>query len=108
VLTEIRSAIYLNICYNEIKLLIVDRIGGDMDAIRKIVNSDELVSVVDIPKSLSGKRVELIILPVAGRKSGKTGAGSGYGILKQYANPDLIATEDSAWANSAKAKHAVR
>jgi hypothetical protein len=79
-----------------------------MDAIRKIVNSDELVSVVDIPKSLCGKRVELIILPVAARKSGKMNAGSGYGILKQYANPNLIATEANAWANAAKAKHAVR
>jgi hypothetical protein len=66
-----------------------------MDAIRKIVNSDELVSVVDIPKSLCGKRVELIILPVADHESEKTRTGSGYGILKQYANPDLIATEDT-------------
>jgi hypothetical protein len=83
--------------------------GGDMEAIRKIVNSDELVSVVDMPKSLCGRQVELIILPVTGREKKKTGARrSGYGILKQYANPDLIATENDAWANSAKAKHAIR
>jgi hypothetical protein len=79
-----------------------------MDAIRKIVNSDELASVVDIPKSLCGKRVELIILPIADRESEKTRKGSAYGILKQYANPDLIETEDSAWTNSVKAKYAVR
>jgi hypothetical protein len=101
-------AVSTGICYNETKLQTVDRIGDDMDAIRKIVNSDELVSVVDIPKSLRSKSVELIILPVANRERKETSKGAGYGILKQYANPDLIAMEDEAWAKMVKEKHAVR
>jgi hypothetical protein len=66
---------------------------NDMNAIRKIVNNDELISVVDIPESLRNRRVELIILPVVDREPRRISKGSGYGILKQYANPDLIATE---------------
>jgi hypothetical protein len=45
-----------------------------MDAIRKIVNSDDLTA---------------------------------FGILKKYANPELIPQEDGVWAVAVKAKHAI-
>ena len=72
------------------------------------MKSNELISVVDIPKSLLNKRVELIILPVDDGMRKKTHNNSVYGVLKKYANPALIASENSAWATASKEKHALR
>jgi hypothetical protein len=79
-----------------------------MDAIRKIVNSDELISVVSIPKSLQNKQVELIILPVDEQPRKRARQTSAYGILKKYSNPDLIASEEGAWESAVQEKYALR
>jgi hypothetical protein len=79
-----------------------------MDAIRKIINSDKLISVVNIPKSLRDKQVELIILPVADRGREQPSTKKGFGILKKYAKPELIASEDGAWATAIREKYALR
>jgi thiamine pyrophosphate-dependent acetolactate synthase large subunit-like protein len=79
-----------------------------MEAIRKIVNGDRLAAVVDIPKSFQNKQVELIILPVDEKSREKTPHKSSYGILKKYANPALITSEDGAWNAAANEKYALR
>ena len=78
-----------------------------MDAIRKIVNSDVLVSVVDIPASLKNRQVEIIILPVSDTMQKRYRKESSYGILRSYANKDLITSEDGAWEKAAGDKYAL-
>ena len=79
-----------------------------MEIVRKIINGDELVSIVNMPKSLLGRKVELIILPVNSNVRKKTRTNSTYGILKKYANPELAVEEDGAWASAIKEKYAIR
>ena len=79
-----------------------------MEVVRKIINRDELASIVDIPKSFQSRKVELLILPFDENVQKKTRKKSTYGILKKYANPALIAKEDGAWSAAMKEKHAIR
>jgi len=60
-----------------------------------------------MPKSLLGRKVELIILPADSNVRKKTRSNSAYGILKKYANPELV-VEDGAWASAIKEKYAIR
>jgi hypothetical protein len=79
---------------------------GRMDAIRKIVDSDVLRSFIKIPTSLKNRKVEIIILPVDDIVRDTSKKRSAYGILKEYANPELSAIEPSAWQDAMKTKYA--
>lgn len=85
-----------------------------MEAFRKIIDSEHLTLVIDLPESLRYRDVEVIVLPrmegdeVVPRKK-KTGDRSGImslkGILKDKADPELRKLEKDAWAQAAAEKH---
>lgn len=74
--------------------------------VRKVANSDILADIIDIPKELKNKKVEIIILPyenasnsdVLSKKSLK-------GALAKYKNKDLQEKENGAWASAAEEKY---
>ena len=69
-----------------------------MDYIHQIINSNKLDGIFDLPVSLKGKTVEVIILPVpAAIEKTNTNKKTSFGCLKEYANTALIPEEDGAW-----------
>ena len=68
-----------------------------METIRKIVDSSELSSVIDLPESMQLGRVEIIVMPLLAEKHSKKGVKSMKGILKNFANPNLIMQEKGVW-----------
>lgn len=75
-----------------------------MEFLRVIKDSNDLAKVLDIPKGLRNRKVEVIILPyqetkeVAERKSLR-------GALSKYKNEELRAMESGAWSKAAVEKH---
>ena len=78
-----------------------------VEFVRKIVNSDVLMSILDLPEELKSRRVEIIVLPFDENSTQKQSdkSKSLMGALKEYANPDLLETEKNAWAKAAGDKH---
>lgn len=75
-----------------------------MDFVRKVVNSNVLADIIEIPEQLKNKRVEIIILPydnvdnadnVSIRKAKKA-----RGLLQKYRNKELQSLENTAWAKA--------
>lgn len=80
-----------------------------MRAVRKIVDSEKLMTIVDLPKGMRTGKLELIILPTTAvdTASQKTGdPASMLGRLREYANPDLIPLEEGAWERHVAEKYA--
>ena len=67
-----------------------------MEAIRKILDAERILPIIDLPDHMRNRQVEVIILPVDEEK-GSSGK-SMKGFLRRYANPDFIALEKQAWA----------
>ena len=68
-----------------------------MEAIRKIVDSAKLSSVIELPKSMQLGRVEIIVMPLLDEKHSPKSAKSMKGVLKNFANPTLVAQEKDVW-----------
>lgn len=73
-----------------------------MDFVRKVVNSTDLINIIDLPNSLINRKVEILIIPIDEnkKKSGKKKSLAGF--LSKYANSDLIGKEDDVWLKEAK------
>lgn len=84
-----------------------------MTAVRKVVDSNTLTELFDLPPDFKGKKIEVILFPVEEpqeeKKSmmdaSKTVKHSAYGRLRAYANPSLISEESEAWEKEAAEKH---
>ena len=77
-----------------------------MEAVREIVRAQGRQVTVTVPRSLEGRDVEVIVLPIGlprARRQRRT--TTVYGCLHRYANPAQIALEKGAWARAAKEKH---
>ena len=78
-----------------------------MEYIHEMINSEKLVEIFDLPTSLMGKTVEVIILPVPIMdKKPDIEKKSSFGALKEYANPALIREENGAWEKAVLEKYA--
>ena len=66
-----------------------------MNFIRKIIDSDSLDSIVDLPPELKNRRVEVIVLPV--EEDNNQANKSLRGILNKYADSELRKKEKVAW-----------
>jgi hypothetical protein len=78
-----------------------------MEYVRKTVNSDAFAGIFDLPASIQGKTVEVIIKP-APDKSGTAGhqqEKSAFGYLNKYADLSKIQQEKEAWGRRAAKKH---
>lgn len=79
-----------------------------MNFVRKITHSDMLKHIVDLPESLQNQDVELIILPIdnpASTLMPAMNSTSARGLLKKFANVDLISFEQDAWKKGVEEKH---
>ncbi len=87
-----------------------------MTAVRKVVDSNTLTELFDLPSDFKGKKIEVILFPAEELKeenksmmdASKTVKHSAYGRLKAYANPSLISEEGGAWEKEAAEKYDLR
>lgn len=79
-----------------------------MQAIREIRLAGTSQISLTIPPEFVGQQIEIIILPLQAQPAPKTHKKSLRGCLKQYAKPELIADEKSAWQNAAVEKYESR
>lgn len=78
-----------------------------MLAVRKIVEGEKLMTIMDLPKEMQRGQVEVIVLPVSTHvDNAKSQVNSMRGFLSAYANPDLIPLEEGAWERHVVEKHA--
>jgi len=73
-----------------------------MEHIREVVDSEILYGIFNVPDSLRGRKVEVIVLPF---QEEKERGGSAFGCLRKYANPSLIPEEKGAWERAAVKKY---
>jgi hypothetical protein len=79
-----------------------------MEAIRTTMNSARLAPIIDLPRSLQDREVEVIVLPKSEEQKKRqpdSGRKSTMGCLKQYANPELRKLEEGAWEQAAAEKY---
>lgn len=82
-----------------------------MDFIRTVTNSNILTGIINIPKNLKNKQVEILILPVENDDSKKEFPAKNKklrGIFKKYSNIKLIKHEKSAWTSAVEEKYESR
>lgn len=70
---------------------------------RKIVDSNMLNDIIDIPEELRNRRVEIIVLPYEDMEQIDLKAekkGNVRGALAKYRNEKLLEKENEAWQNA--------
>lgn len=70
-----------------------------MEFLRVIKDSNDLAEILDIPKGLRNRRVEVIVLPYQETEE-KTERESLRGALSKYRNKELQAMESDAWSRA--------
>jgi hypothetical protein len=68
-----------------------------MDYVYQTIDSERLTGIFNLPSSLIGKTLEVIILPARDNTEPIKKKKSAFGCLRQYANPELIPLEKGAW-----------
>jgi hypothetical protein len=79
-----------------------------MRAVREIIDSKLISSVIPLPESFRNTKVEVFIIPVQEKQEASRPKKSFLGAFAKYANPSLINQEKSAWAAAAAEKHEYR
>ena len=75
-----------------------------MEFLRVIKNSDDLANVIDIPKELRNRKVEVIIFPY-GDVDEDIKSKSLRGALSKYKNEALQDSESKAWSKAVEDKY---
>lgn len=78
--------------------------GVSVLAIKKIIDSEKLMTIMDLPTEMQSGQVQVIVYPVSINETNKS-VKSLRGCLKEYANPDLIPLEEGAWERHVTEKH---
>ena len=80
-----------------------------MDFVRKVVNSNVLADIIEIPEHLKNKKVEIIILPYDNVDNEDNfsvhKAKKARGLLQKYRNKELQSLENTAWEKAVIEKH---
>lgn len=75
-----------------------------MDFVRKVVNSNVLADIIEIPEHLKNKKVEIIILPYDNVDNEDNfsvhKAKKARGLLQKYRNKELQSLEKIAWVKA--------
>jgi hypothetical protein len=80
-----------------------------MEFLRQTIDSDKLVNLFNLPNTLRGRKVDVIILPTANESEPlPKRTSSAYGRLNKYADPALIDREKGAWERAVAEKNANR
>lgn len=75
-----------------------------MEFLRVIKDSNDLTKILDIPKGLRNRKVEVIVLPYQETK-GVTERKSLRGALSKYKNEELQIMESEAWSKAVGKKY---
>lgn len=75
-----------------------------MEFLRVIKDSDDLKNIIDIPKGLRNRKVEIIILPYEDTEK-EMKRRSLRGALSEYKDKTLQSKEDEAWSKAMGEKH---
>ena len=77
-----------------------------MEVVRKIVNADILMPIIDLPWDTRDLQVEVIVIPQIKETSRQeVSVESLEGCLKEYANPALWEKEQHAWEDNIMEKY---
>ena len=78
-----------------------------MEIVRKIVSSDVLLPIIDLPWASKDLQVEVIVIPHVKKitQRSKISAESIEGCLQAYANPALWEKEQHAWEDNIMEKY---
>lgn len=76
-----------------------------MEVVRKVINSDLLLNIVDIPENLRNKKVEILIRPLATEKSLEKNKLPVKGMLEKYKNIEMLGREAEAWPEAVREKY---
>ncbi|GHU15291.1 hypothetical protein FACS189441_6750 [Betaproteobacteria bacterium] len=74
-----------------------------MQAIKQIIDAERLVPILDLPENMRHTKVEVIVFPAnddapeADTAINLAALDALYGSLHEYANPNLIPLENTAW-----------
>lgn len=77
-----------------------------MEALRKVIKGNELPASFEIPENFKRKKLEIIIIPLEEEPSLKK-ALKKEGALSEFARPDLIGSEKTAWEFALRGKHEI-
>jgi len=79
-----------------------------MNFARKIISSDRLENIIEIPDNLKNRKVEIIILPVEPFQINippEARPKKARGLLEKYKNTELLSVEHSAWVEAVEQVH---
>lgn len=82
-----------------------------MPFVRRIVNSNILAGIIDVPEGLKNKKVEVLVFSLEDNTINDTSNKKhklAKGILAKYKNPAFIEKESTAWGEAVKEKHEYR
>lgn len=77
---------------------------NNMEALRKVVRGTELPNSLELPESFKRKKLEIIIIPIEDDSSTKKVLKKA-GALSNFARPELIDSEKTAWEKAMKEKY---
>ncbi|HEX9060986.1 MAG TPA: hypothetical protein VF941_12475 [Clostridia bacterium] len=75
-----------------------------MEALRKVVRGTDLPNSLELPESYKKKKLEIIIIPLEDDSANKRELKKA-GALSEFAKPELIDIEKSAWEKAMREKH---
>jgi hypothetical protein len=76
-----------------------------MEALRQIVDSEELQKIINLPDSFKNRKLELVVLPAGDEKTDEESPKRAKGFLNRYKNIELIKEEELAWEKAVLEKH---
>ena len=79
-----------------------------MQAIREILTVEQGQVTLHLPHTLWGQQIEIIVLPVQQQDPQSFPKKDLRGCLRQYAKPELMATEQAAWLEAVREKYVPR
>lgn len=73
-----------------------------MQAIKQIIDAERLAPIIELPENMRHTKVEIIVFPANDVPEACIGINlealdTLYGSLHEYANPNLIPLENTAW-----------
>lgn len=75
-----------------------------MEALRKVVRGAELPNSLNLPENFKRKKLEITIIPLEEETSGEKVLKKA-GALSEFARPELIGSEKTAWEKAMRKKY---
>ena len=77
---------------------------GFMEALRKVIKGTDFPHMLELPENFKRKKLEIIIIPLEDDSSERKVLKKA-GALSEFAKPELIDSEKSAWEKAMRKKY---